>query len=317
MDLEIKAPSHIKVAFQGARRTGGGFYETLCPDCAGAHRRRKKTLRAGFLHGKPWWGCMRCECHKEYAAARRTERVRFQYNSEQAAHDERKMREWALKTWERTSIVRPGDPVDRYLREQRKLRPLRDAWPSTLHYGRIKHPQNQRIYDGMVAVVYDERGMFMGIHRTFLLEDGRRADGEDVPEKMRVVEAKLAAAAITGGAIRLGEHDTMLGVAEGIETALAFSMYLELPCWSTISAHGMVEVRIPKQIRHLFIGPDIGDPPDRRGKNQYKGTRSALSLRDRVLREARDDGRELSVRLRPPPVSGKADWNDWAKLQAR
>lgn len=313
MDLEIKAPPEIVAAFQGARRTGGGFFETLCPNCAGGHRRRKKTLRAGFLHGKPWWGCMRCECHKEYAAARRTEYVRFQYSSEQAAQDEKQIREWALRIWERSSIVKPGDPVDRYLREQRNLRPLKNAWPETLHYARIKHSHTKRTYDGMVAVVHSEFGMFMGIHRTFLLEDGRRADSEDVPQGIRVDDAKMTAGSILGGAIRLGVDplaDT-IGVAEGIESALAFSLVLGFPCWSTVSAAGMHEVRISKEIRRVLVGFDVDPLKVVNGRTIGRaGFRAAMDLRKRLIDQADKEQRRLVVDLKPPPLN-EGDWADW------
>jgi putative DNA primase/helicase len=58
---------------------------------------------------------------------------------------------------------------------------------------------------------------------------------------------------IVGGCIRLAEPGKSLAFAEGIETALAMWQLSGIPCWATISAHGMKNIKsIPKQITHTY-----------------------------------------------------------------
>ncbi len=312
--FDIVAPPEIIAAFDYAKREGQ-WLVTICPNCGKGPRDRK--LRAGIYKGKPWWGCMRCHCEKEFWDRKKAQRMPLKYDPARAQRDEIELRMWALTIWEKTSAIKPGDPVDRYLREQRKLKPIGREWPTELRWGRIWHSGMKRDYDGMVAAVRDVAGGFLGIHRTYLLPDGQRADGKDVPTEFRLSDAKKAAASITGGAIRLGFDplaDT-IGVAEGIESALALCMRLDFPCWSTVSANGMRALRVPSEIRKVIIGPDLGDPGGKDGHGKHEGMNAAFDLRRRLLEEAKQQQRRLAVEIMPPPFTDRGDWADWAKLQ--
>jgi putative DNA primase/helicase len=313
--FEINAPPEILAALERGKRCSFGI-EAVCPKCGRGPRDRKLRagiLRSGPLAGKMWWDCMRCRCKKDYSTAQRTARLRMRFDAAQAKADDKRSREQALSIWECTSAIRPADPVDRYLREQRSLRPFfGETWPVDLRWGRLEYwddDGNLRVYDGMVAAVRDSAGNFMGIHRTYLLPDGRRIDGKDVPRHFWRKQAKKAKGPIFGGAIRLGPDADTVGVGEGIESALGFAMRLGHTCWATVSAKGMRALVVPKSICKIVIGPDIGDKDD-------AGFDAALHLQQRMRIQAQR-GRVIDAELLLPPLCEKGDWADWAKNQTR
>ena len=71
-------------------------------------------------------------------------------------------------------------------------------------------------FPAMVALVTDSDGMPVTVHRTYLTADGRKAPVAEPKKLMGYPGHRLV-----GGAIRLAAPGPVLGVAEGIETALA------------------------------------------------------------------------------------------------
>ena len=75
------------------------------------------------------------------------------------------------------------------------------------------------------AVAQGERA---SLHRTYL----DRYSG-----KAQVAEPrKMLGSMPTGAAVRLMEHADVLGIAEGIETALSASALFNVPCWAALTA---------------------------------------------------------------------------------
>ena len=62
----------------------------------------------------------------------------------------------------------------------------------------------------------------------------------------------------------------------------------------------MGAIELPKYIRRVVIGPDLGD-------ENRAGLKAAHGLRNRLLSEARRTGRPISVEILNPPV-GCDDW---------
>ena len=101
-----------------------------------------------------------------------------------------------------------------------------------------------------------------GIHRTFLAYDGRSKAPMDKPKKML--------GDMENGAVRLAEmgEDGRLGVAEGIETALAASALYGLPVWAATAAPFMagtdrtgqwIGFVPPPGCKALYIFADAGE----------------------------------------------------------
>ena len=144
----------------------------------------------------------------------------------------------------------------------------------------------------MVAPYQRLDGQVVGYQRTYLDPEG--------PGKARVANAKkntgpLWKGAIAGALIRLGEVGGVLGIAEGIETALAVQQATGITVWAAGSAGGMETAEIPQEIKTLYIWADN----DKNGR----GEKTALKLAERLLKE----GRTVYVAI---PQQPGCDWLD-------
>jgi putative DNA primase/helicase len=147
------------------------------------------------------------------------------------------------------------------------------------------HPCGGRL-PALIALVCDVTGRPIGVHRTYLSRDGRKAE---------VVPAKASLGAIWGGAIRLQELSPghLLVIGEGIETAASAGRLMGLPAWAALSAGNLAKgLLLPSEARVVILAAD----PDEAGRN---------AGRDAWLRWTAE-GR--SVRIALP--EGKGDFND-------
>ena len=156
----------------------------------------------------------------------------------------------------------PGKAVETYL-HGRGL-----ALPDSLDL--LFHPdladfETRRGWSGMVAVVRDGAGEPTGgIHRTYLLDDG---SGKAPPGKKML-------GPVAGGAVRLAPmpEDGRIGVAEGIETALAAMALFGVPAMAALSAEGLRRWQWPVGTTHVTIFADAG----------HAGMQAAATLADRL-----------------------------------
>ncbi|MCG9026939.1 DUF7146 domain-containing protein [Laribacter hongkongensis] len=154
----------------------------------------------------------------------------------------------------------------------------------------------------LLALVRDKAGEIVGLHRTYLADRAGQVGkarlvhpdtGECLPAKKLV---SVMPGATTGAAIRLAAPDNgRLGLAEGIETALACWQASGIPTWAGISAHGMESVRLPDDVPGIWIFADH----DASGTGQKVAHRLAARLHD--------EGRQVRVLL---PSRPGTDWAD-------
>jgi hypothetical protein len=102
----------------------------------------------------------------------------------------------------------------------------------------------------MVAVVRNAAGERIGLHRTFLAYDGTAKADMPSPRKML--------GAVEGGVVRLCAAAPVLGIAEGIETALAVTALFGVPCWAALSARNLSVFAPPAGVTKLLIFADAG-----------------------------------------------------------
>ena len=100
--------------------------------------------------------------------------------------------------------------------------------------------------DCMVACITNDKNERIGYHVTYV-KDGKKA-GFDSPKKIF--------GASQGGSIKLGKTDEVLALAEGIETAIAYTQETNITCWASISANNMKSFISPEQVSHLIIVAD-------------------------------------------------------------
>lgn len=166
--------------------------------------------------------------------------------------EERKTQEYALSIWDR-AFVGKDSPVHDYLRGRGIKLPVSDQ----LRYlPRLKHTPSGQTFRVMVGRIADARG-FRGIQRTYIDNThpvkANALDKDGEPYKM-----KLTLGAMGGGAVRLRMPGDVLGLAEGIETALSASQIYAMPVWATLSAHRLDKIEIPNCVRFLHIFGDSG-----------------------------------------------------------
>ncbi|MBL0914146.1 MAG: toprim domain-containing protein [Sphingopyxis sp.] len=141
----------------------------------------------------------------------------------------------------------------------------------------------------LLAAITDERGV-VALQRTFLTSTGEAKS--DVRYPRRLLGDPGA------GAARLAPATAMLGVAEGIETALSAMILLGIPVWATLGSERLARVAIPSSVTSLILLPDN----DRAGQLGA----SAASVAHRA------DGRSIETIW---PWFGLNDWNDVLRRQ--
>jgi len=125
--------------------------------------------------------------------------------------------------------------------------------------------ETRRGWPGMVARIRNGAGEPTGgIHRAYLLDDG---SGKAPPGKKML-------GPVAGGSVRLSSigADGHLGVAEGIETALAATTIFGIPTWAALSADGLRRWQWPDGISCVTIFADAGEA----------GMQAAAVLADRL-----------------------------------
>lgn len=155
-----------------------------------------------------------------------------------------------------------GSLAEAYL----KGRGLADpASPDLLFHPDLTDYEGKRGWPGMVAIVRDGAGAPTGgIHRTFLLDDG----SGKAPAGKKMLET------VAGGSVRLSTlpDDGHLGIAEGIETALAARAIFGVPTWAALSADGLRRWQWPEGVSQVTIFADAGEA----------GIQAAAALADRL-----------------------------------
>ena len=107
---------------------------------------------------------------------------------------------------------------------------------------------------------------------------------------------------LVGGSIRLFAAGPTLGVAEGIETALAVHLRTGMPVWSALSAGLLARLEPPAETSLVVVWADR----DRSGA----GEEAAMTLRERLQRQ----GISVAMHLPPGPIPARAKGIDWADV---
>ena len=286
---ELRAPPEVLHALHDARRSGQ-WLRAHCPFCDPEGRRRRNLAAShtgfGRDRDRPGWVCHACHAEQDLRDAR-VSRGTITYDPN-LKDDPKRRTELAFKIVEQSQAIEPDDPVDRYLRK-RGLKPTGAVWPVSLRRAVLRHPQSQKRHPTMVGIVTNAGGMTVAVHRTFLTEDGQKAD---------VSPSKMSLGPVHGGAIHLGIDSASIIIAEGIESALGAAMETGLVGWAALSAGNMTRLELPRSVTRVIITPDID-------RNEA-GMKAALALMAKIEGLPRD----IRVSLFPPPP-GRSDFADF------
>jgi putative DNA primase/helicase len=139
----------------------------------------------------------------------------------------------------------------------------------------------------LLALVRDHGGNPATIHRTFLTLEGTKAP-LDNPRAMMPGELPESVS------VRLSPAEETLGIAEGIETALAAQVKFGVPCHAALTAGFMAKWQPPEGVKRVIV---FGD-----ADSNYTGQAAAYTLAHRL-------SRKLQVEVRIPGQFG-TDWAD-------
>jgi hypothetical protein len=178
-------------------------------------------------------------------------------------------RELALTYW--SQAVSPnGTLVHRYLLR----RGLRDL------------PASIRCLDDfrMIVAVQNSRDEMIAAQITPIMPNLKRGD-------------RRTFGARDDGAVRLGIAGAALGLAEGVETAMAAMQMTGVPTWAALGSSHMLKVWVPDCVRelHLFVDND----------------EAGFETAHKMIAKHKEAGRTVIPR-RPPEECG--DWNDYLNL---
>ena len=197
------------------------------------------------------------------------------------------------RLWAECVPLVPGDPVTLYL----KGRGLGGVWPLPellrLHRAMEYWEDNKRkgTHPAMVAPMLSPDGRMLALHRTYLTRDGRKADVPTV-KKLTGTAGPLAGACIPLHKPARG----CIGIAEGIETALAAWCASTVPTVAAYSAGNLAAWRWPAGVQRLVIFAD----------HDKAGREAADTLRARAL------AAHIRCEVLTPTETG-SDWCDvWA-----
>lgn len=160
-------------------------------------------------------------------------------------------------------------------------------------------------FPAIVCAIRDKEGKLITLHRIYLTPRGKKARVPE-PKKMMPVPEDLK---VSGGAIQLGvPNEGILGLAEGIETALSAYRVTQIPVWATVNATLMEAFEVPQGIHTVLIWADKD--------KSLTGERSAHVLKERLERM----GIQVFILIPKMPIPSRSkgvDWNDVLVSQGR
>ncbi len=268
-----------------------------CPICdrGAADRALGVNIQTGAFH------CFRChwkgrtrDVAENSAGPRRVDRI-------DAASEEPRKRARLERIWrESVPLCSPkAHAVRRYL-AARGLSKVLDQPPTTLRaHAALPYFDSTALigsFPAMIAELTGVSGQPATLHVTYLRGDGTAKAA--VPQARKLLPVPVRGST-KGSAIRLyGPKAGVLGVAEGIESALSLGLLRGIPVWAAYCADNLGRVALPDGLREVLIGVDV----DTSGV----GERVARMLSSRL----RSSPSPPRVRLLIPDGEGPRDCND-------
>lgn len=195
-----------------------------------------------------------------------------------------------LKLWAQALPVAPADPVWKYL-VNRGLDPANAGSEIRCHTALFvsdSEEETETVFPAMLSRVTDAEGIVTALHRTYLTEEGMKAP---IESPKRVTPGK-----IRGAAVELGNPGAVLGVAEGVETALAASALFGFPVWAALGASNLAAFEaVPAGVKKVVVFSD--------NDANFTGQAAAFELARRLSLSG------LTVEVKVPDAVGE-DWLD-------
>lgn len=178
--------------------------------------------------------------------------------------DESQIRDALNKVWTASTPLTGSDLASRYLHSR-----LLSLTPKDVRFcPTCYESETKKDMPAMVALVRNVQGVPVTIHRTYL----------DGPAKAKISSPKKlmpTAGRVQTGAIRLfPPAGDLIGISEGVESAIAATQLWEIPTWAAISTAIMESFIPPEPIRRVVI---FGD-----ADANYAGQKAVYSLANKL-----------------------------------
>ena len=196
------------------------------------------------------------------------------------------------RTWAQGLPIVKGDPVDLYL-QNRGIN--LEVFPKSLKFVPSLYHESGSSHPTMLSALQAPDGRGSNLQRLYLTKCGSKADL--TPNRMI-----MRGGVPSGSAIRLFPAQAdILGVSEGVETALRASMIFDLPVWAAYSAGNLKQFIPPPHIRNIHI---FGDNDD-----NFVGQSAAYELARLLSVKADREKVDLKIEVHLPDKLG-TDWAD-------
>ena len=197
-------------------------------------------------------------------------------------------RELLHKTFKKTQPINQNDLAHRYF-ESRGIEEL--IYPKALRFAPQLNDGENNTRPALVAVVSGPNGKPATLHRTFLKSDG--SGKADMISPRKLMPGEIPA----GACVQLSEYfgTGALGIAEGIETALAASALYDIPVWAALNAGLLAKWTPPAGCSEVAI---FGD-----NDVSYTGQAVAYTLARKLK------AKRIEATVHIPDAIGE-DWND-------
>ena len=189
------------------------------------------------------------------------------------------------------SVPIEGTPAAVYLRSRGITMDL----PHTLRFARLAPPQIEGngllaangpgLLPTLVAIVTDPAGELVGLQRTYLTEDGRKAatKATDTDRKPKV---KYSLGNVVGGAVQIGPPSASMLVTEGLEDGLTLHQALGRSVWVAAGTSMMPQMTFATVTRSIVIGAD-GDDAGEAAATKAAEAFATAGLATRIMRPSR------------------------------
>jgi len=166
---------------------------------------------------------------------------------------------------------------------------LPDLMPSCLRFVAKAREPDGTYHPTMIALVHGADGVPVSLHRTFLGAKGKA----DIAKPRALMPGNHP----DGSAVRLFPvKGACLGIAEGIETALAAAARFNVPVWAALTANALSKWVPPSGVDHVLVFGDCDA--------SFTGQAAAYSLARRLTTQFR-----VKVDVHIPQTIGR-DWAD-------
>jgi hypothetical protein len=116
---------------------------------------------------------------------------------------------------------------------------------------------------------------------------------ERTGEKASVAEPRMTFGRMGSGAVWLAQAGETLGLAEGIETALAAMQIFGIPCWAVLGSQRLSRITVPDTVKEMHLFADSDD--------------AGKGAAERAVHQYTHQGKHVVLHQLP---EGRKDWND-------